>query len=283
MRNFFLASLELRRYRRGHLARAAVIAIVLLPLLYGTVYLAAFWNPYDNLSGMPVALVNQDKPAKAPDGTTVAAGNQLEQTLLADDNFKWTVTDQQAAAEGLANGVYYFELRIPRNFSSAIASLGTTSPRQAKLALITNEANNYITSLIAEQAGSKIATAVSQNVIQQFVDTSLTGISTIRKNLTKAADGADELAGGVDELAEKTAPLPAGTAEIAAGNAKVAEVADTALGYAREAERIAADVVANARAFAKAHPDAPPCAANPHRIARRSESDQFSCRPDHYR
>lgn len=256
MRDLLLAGLELRRYRRGHLARAAVVAIVLLPLLYGTVYLAAFWNPYENLSTLPVVLVNQDKPAEA-NGQRIDAGANLQQSLLASNSFDWTVTNAEAAKEGLSNGDYYFELMIPPSFSQAIASLGTTSPRQAELRLVTNEANNYITSLIAAQAGAKISQGVAQNVIDQFTNTSLQGIAKIRANLEKAAQGADELAGGTGELRSKTKPLPAGTAAIAAGNAQLARIANVARGYAQDAEKAAAAVVAQASAFAKKNPDDP--------------------------
>ncbi len=256
MRGLLLAGLELRRYHRGHLARAAVVAIVLLPLLYGTVYLAAFWNPYENLSTLPVALVNQDQPAQA-NGKTIDAGAQLQQTLTSGKDFDWNVASESAAKEGLSDGTYYFELVIPPNFSQTIASLGTTDPRQAQLQLITNDANNYITSLIAKQAATQIQAGVSQNVINQFVSTSLNDIQTIRRGMAKAAAGADELAGGTGELRSKTQPLPSGTARIAAGNAELAKFADIARGYAKDAERTAAQVVRQARDFAKKNPDSP--------------------------
>lgn len=256
VRDLLIAALELRRYRRGHLARAAVIAIVLLPLLYGTVYLAAFWNPYDSLSTLPVALVNNDKPAEA-NGKTIDAGAQLEQTLIDGNNFDWTVTDRAQADKGMSEGRYYFELIIPENFSAAIASLGTTNPQQAQLQLITDNANNYITSLIAEQAGARIAAGVAQNVIDQFVATTLQGITTIRSNLETAADGSSQLAAGTGELKRRTKPLPAGTAAIAAGNAKIAEYGDIARVYAKDAEVAAARIVKDARAYAKQRPDDP--------------------------
>lgn len=254
MRIIKLAMLELRRYQRGRLARGAVLAIVLLPLLYGTVYLVAFWNPYKDLSSLPVALVNEDRPVQAQ-GRTVDAGKQLQQTLTSGADFAWSAVDRSQASQGLANGKYYFELRIPQNFSSSIASLGTTKPTQAKLEIVTNDANNYIVSLIAEQAGARIVTGVSENVIKEFVDTSLSGIVTIRQNLAKAVSGSAELAQGVDELKSKTEPLPAGTAQLAAGNTELARIGDVTRGYAREAEQVAADLVQRQREFVKKHPD----------------------------
>jgi putative membrane protein len=42
LRALSLGSLELRRFRRGSLPRAAVVAVALLPLLYGALYIWSF-------------------------------------------------------------------------------------------------------------------------------------------------------------------------------------------------------------------------------------------------
>ena len=64
---------ELRRFRRGRLPRLAVAAMLLVPLLYGALYLWAFWDPTGHLDAMPVALVNADTGADRA-GTRVTAG-----------------------------------------------------------------------------------------------------------------------------------------------------------------------------------------------------------------
>ena len=61
-----LALFELRRMTRGRLPRAALAVLTVIPLLYGALYLYAFWDPYGNLDRIPVALVNADRPATAP-------------------------------------------------------------------------------------------------------------------------------------------------------------------------------------------------------------------------
>ena len=65
MRSPRLAALELRRFGRGRLPRAALVSLLLLPLLYGALYLWSFWDPYGRLDRVPVALVNDDKGATA--------------------------------------------------------------------------------------------------------------------------------------------------------------------------------------------------------------------------
>ena len=38
-----------------------LVAVIIIPIMYSFFYLKAFWDPYSNLTGIPVALVNEDK------------------------------------------------------------------------------------------------------------------------------------------------------------------------------------------------------------------------------
>lgn len=80
MRSPRLAALELKRFGRGRLPRAALVAITLLPLLYGALYLWSFWDPYGRLDRIPVALVNNDRGA-TPAGRRIAAGDEITRGL----------------------------------------------------------------------------------------------------------------------------------------------------------------------------------------------------------
>ncbi|MBB1016525.1 hypothetical protein G6012_14615, partial [Dietzia schimae] len=46
---------ELKRFGRGRLPRVAIVVLVLMPLLYSALYLAAFWDPFGRTSQLPVA------------------------------------------------------------------------------------------------------------------------------------------------------------------------------------------------------------------------------------
>ena len=54
-----LARFELRRFK-GPLPRLALAFILLIPMLYGCIYLAGNWDPYGRLDQVPVAIVNQE-------------------------------------------------------------------------------------------------------------------------------------------------------------------------------------------------------------------------------
>src|SRR4051794_22044653 len=115
---------ELRRFGRGRLPRLAVAAMLLVPLLYGALYLWAFWSPTSHLDRLPVALVNADAGAARPDGTRLMAGDDLVAELTPDDALDWHVTGPADAPAGAAAGDYSFAVTIPDDFSSALVSAG---------------------------------------------------------------------------------------------------------------------------------------------------------------
>lgn len=261
MRWAALSILQLRRFRRGRMARGAIIMIILLPLLYGAVYIAAFWNPYGSLGNLPVALVVADQPAQAQ-GEQIFLGPRIESELVSGHQLGWQVVSADEAAKGLNSNKYYFSVTIPANFSASVASLGSGQPKPAHLIVTDNESANFLTSLIAQQAADTLVTTVSQAVIDQFVTTSLSGIQQIRAGMAQAADGAAQLADGTGQLAAATKSLVSGTkrlangaAQVAAGNAQLAKIGDKVRGYAEVAEADATKVVNAIAAFVKAHPD----------------------------
>ena len=137
-----LARFELRRFLRGRLTAAALVVLAVIPLLYGALYLAAFWDPYGNLDKIPVALVNEDRPAKAPDGTTVHAGQDLAGALQDRHVFGWHRTDERDAPRGLEDGRYHLILHIPADFSADLVSGPdpAATPAQGRLEVIDNDA-----------------------------------------------------------------------------------------------------------------------------------------------
>src|SRR4029453_12719703 len=111
-----MSMFELRRFPRAPITVAALVVLTLIPLLYGALYLWAFWDPYGNLKEIPVALVNEDRPAKAPDGSTVDAGAELTDQLVDRHVFGWHATSMAEARKGLEEGRYHLLFQIPPDF-----------------------------------------------------------------------------------------------------------------------------------------------------------------------
>ena len=72
---------DLKRHLHGTMPRLALGTIIVLPLLYGALYLWAFWDPFGQVGKIPVALVNEDRGAIAQ-GQELRAGDQVATSLL---------------------------------------------------------------------------------------------------------------------------------------------------------------------------------------------------------
>ena len=68
-----LARSELKRMTGGLLPKLTILALTMVPLLYGAVYLYANWDPYGNLDQIDAALVVEDTGASASNGTRLEA------------------------------------------------------------------------------------------------------------------------------------------------------------------------------------------------------------------
>ena len=83
---------EIKRFGRSRMTRAAIVVLMLLPLVYGALYLWAYWDPFGHVNKMPVALVNSDRGAVVS-GQQVNAGDEIAKSLTADRSLDWHVVD----------------------------------------------------------------------------------------------------------------------------------------------------------------------------------------------
>ncbi|MGW2183136.1 YhgE/Pip family protein [Streptomyces sp. NPDC001732] len=221
MRSPRLAALELKRFGRGKLPRAALVALLLLPLLYGALYLWSFWDPYGRLDRIPVALVNEDKGATAS-GKRITAGDEITGKLLDSKVFDWHEVSSAEAAEGVEDGTYYLSLTMPSDFSERIASSSGDSPETGALQVRTNDANNYIVGQISRTVFSEVRTAASTNASRGFLDRIFINFSDLHDATEKAAKGADDLKGGIGKAKEGSQDLADGLKNAKAGSGRLA-------------------------------------------------------------
>ncbi|GAA2513968.1 YhgE/Pip domain-containing protein [Streptomyces longisporus] len=220
MRSPKLAALELRRFRRGRLPRAALVALLVLPLLYGALYLWSFWDPYGRLDRIPVALVNDDKGATA-DGKKIAAGDAITEGLRDSDTFDWHEVSAADARAGVEDGTYYLSLTMPADFSKRIASSAGASPETGALQVRTNDANNYIVGQISRTVFSEVRQAASMKASRSFLDKIFISFSDIHGATVKAANGADQLNGGIGKAEKGSKDLADGLKDAKDGSGRL--------------------------------------------------------------
>jgi putative membrane protein len=212
---------EIKRFARSRLTRAAIIVLMLLPLVYGALYLWAYWDPFGHVNKMPVALVNADRGAEVS-GQHVNVGSEIAKSLTADGGMDWQVVDPEEARSGVEHGKYYFMLELPPDFSEAIASPLTGHPKQANLIAVYNDANNYISSSIGRTATDQVLNAVSTRISGQAVNQVLSVVISSGAGIKQAADGAQKLADGAVKVDDGAATLVSGLHTARTGSTELA-------------------------------------------------------------
>ncbi|MFC5370281.1 YhgE/Pip domain-containing protein [Arcanobacterium bovis] len=213
---------ELKRFLRLPLTRAAIVAILLIPLLYGAMYVWAFWDPTERLRDLPVAVVNNDIAATTADGKTVHIGDDVVANLQEEQPLDITVTNDDDAKRGIESGKYYFMMKIPKDFSSDIVSLGTQNPDQAKIDVVYNDANSFLGSILGQNAMKELRTRLTATVNEEVSSKMLNGLSQAHDGLNQAHDGAAQLSAGTQQLGEGNGRLADGAHELNSGAIRLA-------------------------------------------------------------
>lgn len=213
---------ELRRLTSTRMSVIALIALLAVPILYGGLYLWANQDPYGNLSSVPVALVVDDQGADV-NGQHRNLGDEAAEQLLDSDTFEWHRVSSDQADAGLQAGDFDFIVTLPADFSEAVATLSSNTPRQADIELRTNDANNYLASTIGTQAVAKIQESVAKKVVDEAGRSLLDALHTIRVKLVDATDGATQLVDGLATAKNGSSQLTTGSTTLADGAAKLAD------------------------------------------------------------
>ncbi|MED5812560.1 YhgE/Pip domain-containing protein [Mycolicibacterium sp. 050232] len=211
----------MKRFGRSRMTRAAIVVLMLLPLVYGALYLWAYWDPFGQVDKMPVALVNSDQGAVVS-GQHINVGSEIAKSLTDDASLNWHVVDADDARQGVEHGQYYFMLELPADFSEAIASPLTGNPKQANLNAVYNDANNYISSNIGRTAIDQVLNAVSTRISGQAVNQVLSVVVSSGAGIKQAADGAAQLADGAVKVDDGAGQLATGLHSARSGSAQLA-------------------------------------------------------------
>ena len=213
---FLSTGTELRRFGKGTLPKIALVVLMFIPLIYGALYLWAFWAPDKELSHLPVALVNSDTGATR-DGKAVTAGDDLVDKLLDGNDLGWVETSAADAATGVVDGDYYFSVTIPADFSADAVSAGTDTPTAAEVQVDYNDSNSFLASTLGKQAMVQLRDAVSLNIGDQTVNAMLVAVNEAGDGIRSAATGAGTLADGLATAETGTGTLVTGLSDLSSG------------------------------------------------------------------
>jgi putative membrane protein len=258
-----LVRAEFARLTSSRLGKASLAAIMIVPIVYGGLYLWGNEDPYSKLDKIPAALVVADTGATVND-KAVNYGRDAATSLLKDQKFGWKKVSASAAAAGVKDGTYDFAVTFPSEFSTDLASATADTPIAATIELRTDDTNSYLSTTIAKQATEAVRVAVAEKVGKSGSRQLLDAIADIRAGLVKASDGSDTLADGASKAADGAstlasglstldkgaASLPSGTASLSSGAAQVAAGAKTLAGSAPAAASGAKQLATGAKSLA---------------------------------
>lgn len=217
---------ELARFSRHRITRAAIAVMLFVPLLYGAMYVWAFWDPTTRMDELPVALVNADVPATTDDGTVINAGQEVVDELVDRAPLQWHQVSAAQAEAGVAAGSYYFAVTIPPTFSTSVASLAGDDPVPASINVTYDDSNSFLASTLGRSAMVQINDAIRAKVGDQAVDTLLVGLGEARDGFAKASDGAFKLSDGLSTASQGVDRLNVGAQDLQDGAAQLAAGAD---------------------------------------------------------
>lgn len=229
-----LAFRELNNTLKGKARKLVIGTVALIPLLYGSLYLWAFTNPYKTLNTVPVAVVVEDNGAVI-NGKMRNIGNEIKTRLKnqkdGSEGFQWNFVNSAEANKGLKNGNYFMVATIPASFSKCIASAQYETPTKAKLHVKYDQASNMLASQIGKTAFHTMRSEISEAIAQEYWENMFAKVNSASDSLGDAVNGAgalhegskslqngvNKLADGSNQLSQSLRKLQGGLSELQKG------------------------------------------------------------------
>ena len=176
-----------------------MIGISLIPALYNIIFLSSMWDPYGQLSDLPVAVVNNDKEASYNDNT-MAIGKDMVSNLKENKTLDFHFVDEEEGKKGLEDGDYYMVVTLPSDLSEKAASILTDHPEQMQIDYQTSSGHSFIASKMSDSAMTQLKQSVSTNVTETYTKAFFNKMVDLKDGMSQAASGSEKLTDGANQL-----------------------------------------------------------------------------------
>ena len=176
-----------------------MIGISLIPALYNIIFLSSMWDPYGQLSDLPVAVVNHDKEASY-NGNTMSIGKDMVSNLKENKTLDFHFVDEEEGKKGLENGDYYMVVTLPSDLSEKAASILTDHPEQMQIDYQTSSGHSFIASKMSDSAMTQLKQNVSTNVTETYTKALFNKMVDLKDGMSQAASGSEKLTDGANQL-----------------------------------------------------------------------------------
>lgn len=168
-----------------------MIGISLIPALYNIIFLSLMWDPYGQLSDLPVAVVNNDKEASY-NGNTMAIGKDMVSNLKENKTLDFHFVDEEEGKKGLEDGDYYMVVTLPSDLSKKTTTLSNIQSTAAYQSL-TSEQQTGINDSVSQNSTDSIQSAQSIVALVQGLQGSLENLQNQSSNLSTLKNQANQV------------------------------------------------------------------------------------------
>ena len=176
-----------------------MIGISLIPALYNIIFLSSMWDPYGQLSDLPVAVVNNDKEASY-NGNSISIGKDMVSNLKENKTLDFHFVDEDEGKKGLEDGDYYMVVTLPSDLSEKAASILTDHPEQMQIDYQTSSGHSFIASKMSDSAMTQLKQNVSTNVTETYTKALFNKMVDLKDGMSQAASGSEKLTDGANQL-----------------------------------------------------------------------------------
>lgn len=176
-----------------------MIGISLIPALYNIIFLSSMWDPYGQVSDLPVAVVNNDKEASY-NGNSMSIGKDMVSNLEQNKSLDFHFVDEEEGKKGLEDGDYYMVVTLPSDLSEKAASILTDHPEQMQIDYQTSSGHSFIARKMSDSAMTQLKQSVSTNVTETYTKALFNKMVDLKDGMSQAASGSEKLTDGANQL-----------------------------------------------------------------------------------
>lgn len=175
---------DMKAIIKNPIALLIIGGICFIPSLYAWVNIAACWDPYENTSTVPIAVVNNDKGASF-DGKEMNIGDEVIDELKNNHDIGWKFVNTKQADMGLIDGTYYAMIEIPEDFSDDLTSILSEKPIKPEIIYKVNTKANPVAGKITEVAQNTLVNQITSNFITTVNETIFSSLNGIGYDVDK--------------------------------------------------------------------------------------------------
>lgn len=192
---------DIKNLIKNPIALIIVIGLCIIPSLYAWINIRACWNPYENTSTVPIAIVNKDKGATF-DGKNLNVGNDVISELKKNKSIGWKFVNEKKANAGVLDGTYYAMIELPSDFTKDLTSVTSGNPIKPTIIYKVNTKSNPVAGKITEVAEETLVNQINSNFIATVNKTVFSALNIYGKDISENKDKILKLKKTIIELDE---------------------------------------------------------------------------------